>query len=104
LVFTANGNNIVEIDTGAATFNIPIQTTSLTVNGTHFNNGIIIVKSSSNSGNIKSVPFIDNNESSIGFFKKSNLSINDTGDVWLVGRNISNLDPNVFFFQFHVII
>ena len=75
--------------------NIQVYATGLFVNG-----GMSVYKSYSDWGNIRCVPSIDNNESSLGFFKKSDLSINSLGDVWVIGRNISNLDPHVFSISF----
>ena len=47
-------------------------------------------------GTIRCVPTITNNESSISFFKNSDLSINSTGDVWIIGRSLYNQNANMF--------
>jgi hypothetical protein len=55
LAIKANNTNILEIDGSSASFYIPILASSLTVNGTHINNGSIVAHCNSSWGSIRCV-------------------------------------------------
>jgi len=91
LAITSNQTDIVEISGLEAHFNIPLYATGISIDGL-----MSSYRSTSNWGNIRCLPSVSNNEASIGFFANSDSSINNIGDVWIIGRNLYNEKTNNF--------